>query len=156
MESVNPNTDSLPDALGALSAATATAFYGKLATPAAPQLEWFNVDVDAATGYAELRFPAIIAPDGSEPAYYYQLFDVADSTASSPLGGDHLIDLAAAGSGSPYVVTLYPNAARIYARVYVATALGASATSDPSDDSPVETMGEGWSWGECVNGACRR
>lgn len=127
---------------GALSAETDLVIFGKLATPAAPELEWFN-QADSNPAHVELRFEAITAPAGSNPIYEYQLYNATTGTA---VGSWQAIDFdQVTGGGSPdnkYKVRLAPSPGKYTAKIRATTALGASATSDASLASAAEVMGE--------------
>ena len=147
MESYNDNGQ------GTTSSPSNLVILGQLATPSAPELEWFNPS-ESGGGYAELRFTAITAPAGASPAYEYQLYDASQSPAVA-VGSWQAIDLTGnSGSGtalSPYKVSLVPSPGRYTATLRATTALGASATSAESLASPAEVVGESLSW-SCLPG----
>lgn len=141
---MNPNTPDLPGGVNTLSPLSMVVLFGKLATPAAPELEWFNpTDIDG--GHAKLRFQSISAPAGSNPMYEYQLYNYTTGEAVGPWQGIDLGSVTGDGSsGSPYVARLVPSPGRYTATVRATTLLNSLATSDESPQSQPEVMGE-WS-----------
>ena len=139
---MNPNTADMPGATNTLSPFTDLVLFGKLATPATPELEWFNPS-DTDSGHAKLRFQAISAPSGSSPSYEFQLYNY---TTGEAVGSWQGIDLSSAtgdgSSGSPYAVRLVPSPGRYTATVRAKSALNAGATSDQSTASQPEVMGK--------------
>ena len=147
MESSNPNTGS---GTGALSSESNLAIFGQLATPAQPELEWFNQD-GGDPAHAELRFTAIIAPAGASPTYAYQLYD-ATQQAVTAVGTWQAIDLAQATlDGSTHKVRLAPSPGKYTITLRANTALGASAQSDESEHSAAEVTGEGLPGNGCLH-----
>ena len=136
---MNPNTVDMPGSTNTLSPFTSLVLFGKLATPAAPELEWFNpTEGDAA--HAKLRFQAISAPSGSSPSYEFQLYNF---TTGEAVGSWQGIDLGSAtGDGSPnspYTVRLVPSPGRYTVAVRAQSSLNAGATSDASAASPARS-----------------
>lgn len=137
--------ESINGAGATLSDLSATAFYGRLAKPAQPELVW----VTGASARAELRFaapspPPVGAPAGYSPQCHLKLLDKA-GTAAVPGYEDVTISGTTGGEGQePFVYVLNGVQPGDYtARVYCIDAtIGATTQSDDSDLSAVEGFGE--------------
>ena len=140
---------------GKLSDLSATAaFYGRLATPAKPELVW----VTGASAHAELRFTQLSplpagAPSGYAPECHLKLLDKAGTTAVPNFADVTISGTTGAGTGAdpydPYVFVLNGVPAGDYtAKLHcVDAALGATTQSADSELSAVEAFGEAGSGG---------
>lgn len=139
---MNPNTVDMSGSTNTLSPFTALVLFGKLAAPAKPEMEWFN-PTDSDTGHAKLRFQAISAPAGSNPAYEYQLYNFTTGQAVGGWQGINMDAVSGDGSaGNPYVARLLPSPGRYTVTVRTKSILNSLATSDESPASEPEVMGE--------------